>query len=167
MDQRLRFVTRLPDGEATSSLCRKFGISRKTGWKIYERHKEHGLAAFSDRPRRPVRYANRLPPQVEGLIVRLKQDKPHWRARQLRELPLRQPAGDMRVPAISGCRPRAPSMLCRVATACSGAQAAHIRAPRGQRCLGLATSCFRDRAREQHIQCFGRKAKRHGPFRGL
>jgi hypothetical protein len=45
-----------------------------------------GLAALSDRSRRPVRYANQLPQQVEGLIVRLKAEKPHWGARRRRHV---------------------------------------------------------------------------------
>ena len=37
MDERLKFVARLLEGEEMSSLCREFGISRKTGYKIYDR----------------------------------------------------------------------------------------------------------------------------------
>jgi hypothetical protein len=33
-------------------VCREFGISRKTGYKIFDRYKEHGLEALSDRSRR-------------------------------------------------------------------------------------------------------------------
>src|SRR5262245_44246802 len=101
MEERLRFVARLLEGEEMSHLCREFGISRKTGYKIFERYQEHGLEALSDRSRRPVRYANQLPIQIEGLIVSLKRDKPHWGARKIRELLLRRLAGDVRVPAIS------------------------------------------------------------------
>jgi transposase InsO family protein len=101
MEERLRFVARLLEGEEMSTLCREFGISRKTGYKIFERYQEHGHEALSDRSRRPVRYANQLPSQIEGLIVSLKRDKPHWGARKLRELLLRRLAGDVRVPAIS------------------------------------------------------------------
>jgi hypothetical protein len=36
MDERMRFVIRLKDGESMASLCREFGISRKTGYKIFE-----------------------------------------------------------------------------------------------------------------------------------
>jgi transposase len=86
MDERLRFVARLLDGEAMTDVCREFGVSRKTGYKIFDRYKEHGLTALSDRSRRPVRYANQLPQQVESLIVRLKADKPHWGARKICEL---------------------------------------------------------------------------------
>lgn len=38
-------MARLLDGEAMSEVCRKFGISRKTGYKIFDRYKEHGLEA--------------------------------------------------------------------------------------------------------------------------
>ncbi len=101
MDERLRFVARLLDGEGMSEVCREFGISRKTGYKIFERYKEHGLEALTDRSRRPVRYANQLPPQIESLIVKLKRDKPHWGARKIRELLVRRLDQDFRVPAKS------------------------------------------------------------------
>jgi len=101
MDERLRFVARLLEGEQMSRLCREFGISRKTGYKIFDRYKEHGLEALTDRSRRPVRYANQLPSQVESAIVGLKQDKPHWGARKIRELLVRRLAGNVRVPARS------------------------------------------------------------------
>jgi len=60
MDERLRFVARLLDGESMSEVCREFGISRKTGYKIFTRYKDEGLEALTDRSRRPVRYANQL-----------------------------------------------------------------------------------------------------------
>jgi len=101
MEERLRFVARLLEGEQMSHLCREFGISRKTGYKIFDRYKEHGLEALTDRSRRPVRYANQLPRQVESAIVELKQDKPHWGARKIRELLVRRLAGDVRIPAKS------------------------------------------------------------------
>src|SRR6202521_6340992 len=101
MEERLRFVARLLDGEAMTDVCRDFGVSRKTGYKIFDRYKEHGLAALSDRSRRPVRYANQLPQPIESLIVRLKGEKPHWGARKIRELLVRRLDGDVRIPAKS------------------------------------------------------------------
>jgi hypothetical protein len=41
MEERLRFVARLLDGEPMTDMCREFGISRKTGYKIFGRYKEH------------------------------------------------------------------------------------------------------------------------------
>lgn len=101
MEERLRFVARLLDGEGMSHVCRQFGISRKTGYKIYNRYKEHGMEALCDRSRRPVRYANQLPFQIEQMIVRLKKEKRHWGARKIRELLIRQLDGDVRIPAKS------------------------------------------------------------------
>src|SRR6202048_2369794 len=84
MDERMRFVIRLKDGETMASLCREFSISRKTGYKIFERYQQCGLEGLSDRTRRPFRYANQLPEAVEAAIVSAKREKPHWRARQIR-----------------------------------------------------------------------------------
>jgi transposase InsO family protein len=100
-EERLRFVARLLEGEGMSEVCRDFGISRKTGYKIFNRYKDQGLDALCDRSRRPVRYANQLPDQVERLIVDLKRDKPHWGARKIRELLVRKLAGEVRLPAKS------------------------------------------------------------------
>jgi putative transposase len=55
-----------------AALCREFGISRKTGYKIFDRYKDCGVQALTDRSRRPYRQANRLPAQLEATIVRLK-----------------------------------------------------------------------------------------------
>jgi transposase InsO family protein len=101
MQERLRFVARLLEGEGMSEVCRQFGISRKTGYKIFHRYKDEGLEALTDRSRRPVRYANQLPEQIERAIVMAKKDKPHWGARKIRELLVRKVAGDARIPAKS------------------------------------------------------------------
>jgi transposase len=55
MEERLRFVARLLDGEGMSEVCREFGVSRKTGYKIFSRYKDQGLEALADCSRRPVR----------------------------------------------------------------------------------------------------------------
>jgi transposase len=101
MEERLGFVARLLDWEGMSDVCREFGISRKTGYKIFNRYRDQGLEALTDRSRRPVRYANQLPEPVERLIVATKRDKPHWGARKIRELIVRRLAGDVRIPAKS------------------------------------------------------------------
>jgi putative transposase len=100
MDERLRFVARLLEGEKMAPLCAEFGISRKTGYKIFERYKDCGVAAFSDRSRRPYRQANRLPPQLEAVIVRLKREYPGWGAPKIREK-LRRQSTAPHLPAIS------------------------------------------------------------------
>src|SRR3982074_2107266 len=94
MEERLRFVARLWDGEAMTDVCRDYGVSRKTGYKIFDRYKEHGLEALTDRSRRPVRYVNQLPSQIEGLIVRRREGA--LGARKIRELLVRRLDGNFR-----------------------------------------------------------------------
>jgi len=85
MDERLRFVARLLDGEKMAVLCQEFGISRKTGYKIYNRYKDYGLRGLEDRARSPYRHPNQLPFQVETAILRLKREHPSWGAPKIRE----------------------------------------------------------------------------------
>jgi putative transposase len=100
MDERLRFVARLLDGEKMAVVCREFDISRKTGYKIFERYKDCGLDGLTDRSRRPYRHANRLPFQIEKLIVQLKRERPSWGAPKIREK-LRRAYSEVQTPALS------------------------------------------------------------------
>jgi putative transposase len=100
MDERLRFVARLLEGEKMAPLCAEFGISRKTGYKIFDRYKDNGVTAFTDRSRRPYRQANRLPAPIEATIVRLKREYPGWGAPKIREK-LRLRVTGVQLPAIS------------------------------------------------------------------
>jgi putative transposase len=99
-DDRLRFVARLLDGEKMAPLCKEFGISRKTGYKIFERYNDAGVQGLTDRSRRPYRHANQLPLTVEKWILRLKRDYPNWGAPKIRER-LRRRCPDVQCPAIS------------------------------------------------------------------
>ena len=85
MDERLRFVAKLLDGENMTAVCREFGISRKTGYKIFNRYKDIGIEGLVDRSRTPYRYANKLPFQVEKTILRIKQEHPTWGAPKIRD----------------------------------------------------------------------------------
>ena len=100
MDERLRFIARLLDGEKMAALCAEFGISRKTGYKIYDRYKDVGVHGLTDRSRRPYRQANQLPMAIEKTIVSLKKEYPGWGAPKIREK-LRTRCPDVQCPAIS------------------------------------------------------------------
>jgi putative transposase len=109
MDERLRFVARLLEGEKMAPLCVEFGISRKTGYKIFDRYKDTGVTAFTNRSRRPYRQANRLPAPIEATIVRLKREYPGWgRRRSVRNCGSGSPG--------CNCRRSAPSTPCSIAT---------------------------------------------------
>ena len=100
MDERLRFVARLLDGERMTTLCEEFGISRKTGYKIDDRYQAWGPKGLNDRSRRPLRHANQLPTTIERLIVQLKTRYPSWGAPKIREK-LRPQGAPVRCPAVS------------------------------------------------------------------
>ena len=100
MDERMRFVARYLEGEKMAELCREFDVSRKTGYKIVERYKQCGLDGLTDRSRRPYRQANKLPVQIESLILQLKQEYPSWGAPKILEK-LKRKHPDLRLPAIS------------------------------------------------------------------
>ena len=100
MDERLRFVARLLEGESMTAVCADFGISRKTGYKLFNRYKDDGLVGLADRSRRPKRQGNRLPVQVEQSLLALKREYPDWGAPKVRELFLRR-YPHMKCPATS------------------------------------------------------------------
>jgi transposase len=132
MDERVRFVARLLGGEKMAVLCREFDISRKTGYKIFQRYKDFGAVGLTDRSRRPYRQANQLPVQIETLIVRLRRAHPSWGAPKIREK-LR------RLLTMSRRRRSAPYMPCSIATAWSRAAAdAATTKPRAPACPSRA-----------------------------
>ncbi len=90
MDERLRFIARLLEGEKMAPLCREFGISRVTGYKIYERYKTCGLDGLGDLSRRPYRHANKLPYQVERTILGIKKEHSTWGAPKIRDKLIRE-----------------------------------------------------------------------------
>ena len=90
MEERLRFVARLLDGEKMAVVCREFGISRKTGYKIFNRYRDVGLRGLEDRPRSPHRHPNKLPFQVEKAILQIKQKYATWGAPKIRDKLIKQ-----------------------------------------------------------------------------
>lgn len=86
MNERLKFIGRMLQGEKMAELCREFGISRKTGYKFWDRYQKVGLHGLNDRIRRPYRYANKLPMQVEEAILSIKREKPSWGAPKIQEI---------------------------------------------------------------------------------
>ena len=101
VEERMRFVLRLKDGESMASLCQRVWHLRVTGYKIYERYQECGLEGLTDRARTPYGYANKLPAQLEAMIVTLRRENRLGALGKLRERLLRKLPNDVRVPACS------------------------------------------------------------------
>jgi putative transposase len=56
MDEKLKFIARLIEGEKMAPLCREFGISRKTGHKLWNRYKDMGNQALIEQIRTGLRF---------------------------------------------------------------------------------------------------------------
>ncbi len=100
MDEKLKFIARYLDGEKIAPLCREFGVSRTTGHKLIERYKLMGQCALVKQKRTPHRYANRLPIEIEALILNLKQEYSNWGAPKIREKIIKK-YPDVKAPATS------------------------------------------------------------------
>lgn len=85
MNERMKFVVRLEEGEPMTALCEEFGISRKTGYKIWNRFHAKGLDGLLDETRRPHHIPNQTSDYVISLVIKLKQERPTWGAAKLRE----------------------------------------------------------------------------------
>ncbi|XXJ18465.1 IS481 family transposase [Desulfovibrio caledoniensis] len=77
MDQRWLFVMEAQLGaEALSALCRKYGISRKTGYKWLKRYHELGKFGFMELTRRPRGCPHRTPVEMREAVVALRKAWP-------------------------------------------------------------------------------------------
>jgi transposase InsO family protein len=77
-DQRLEFVRLASQPDANrAELCRRFGISRKTGYKWL------GRLELSDQSRRPLHSPTRTPSEIEARVVEIRQAHPAWGGRKI------------------------------------------------------------------------------------
>ena len=82
VNERLKFVARLQDGERMKDVCEAFGISRKTGHKLWKRYQERGVEALYDQSRAPRRIPHRTPPETRKLVIDAKKKHPTWGPRR-------------------------------------------------------------------------------------
>lgn len=94
MDERLRFIAEYLEQEwSMTVLCRRYGISRKTGYKLLARYEESGPAGLQDRARAPHTHPNAVGEEVVTALLQLRARHPHWGPRKLRAwLARRNPA---------------------------------------------------------------------------
>lgn len=82
--QRMLFVADAERGHySMSELCRRYGVSRKTGYKFLERFEHQGVGGLADRRRAPGRCPHRIDEGVARVIVALRKAHPSWGPRKL------------------------------------------------------------------------------------
>ena len=84
VSERMAFVVRLKAGERMTDLCQEFGISRKTGYKLWERFRELGAAGLFDMSRRPHRMPRQTSEAIRQLVIEARQAHRTWGPRKLR-----------------------------------------------------------------------------------
>ena len=76
MNQREQFVEEAAESRNFSDLCRRYGISRKTGYKWVQR--AQAGAPLEDQSRRPGHPFGQTPAEVEEKILAVRSDNPAW-----------------------------------------------------------------------------------------
>lgn len=66
-----------------AELCREFGVSRKTGYKLMKRYAAEGADGLRDRPRAPKTHPNQTPSDVEATILRVRKQHPTWGSKKI------------------------------------------------------------------------------------
>jgi transposase-like protein len=89
-DERLKFIAQRLSGDSTmTELCRRFGVSRKTGYKWKKRYEAGGPAALEDLSRRPHSHSHAIPEATRERFIEMRQKHPTWGARKVRARLLR------------------------------------------------------------------------------
>jgi putative transposase len=79
MDSRMSFLVQVNESdESLAALCRRFGISRKTGYKWIERYEEGGTAGLMDRRPLARNHPDRVPDALVDVLVEVRKEHPFW-----------------------------------------------------------------------------------------
>lgn len=86
-DLRLEFVTAaVREGANVRLVCRRYGVSAKTGYKWLARFKAEGAAGLEERSRRPGASPRRTDEAVEAAVLAVRAAHPAWGGRKIRRV---------------------------------------------------------------------------------
>lgn len=97
MNERMKFVMRLENGERMTDLCEELGISRKTGYKFLQRYRDAGPIGLLDESRRPHTLARKFPEEIKQHVIQAKKEHPTWGSKKL-YVELEQQNGGIKLP---------------------------------------------------------------------
>jgi transposase InsO family protein len=102
LSERLDLVTLAGQpGANMAELCRRFGVSRKAGYKWLKRFGEVGFEGLVERSRRPKASPRRTAAAVEAAALVLRRANPVWGGRKIRRVLQRDVEAGTTVPAAS------------------------------------------------------------------
>jgi putative transposase len=104
MDERVRFVADyLTGGSTITELCRRYRVSRPTGYQLLARYETDGARGLAPRSRRPHTSPQAMTPAVAAAIVGLREKHPTWGPVKLIDaLRLRVPSQPWPAPSTAG-----------------------------------------------------------------
>lgn len=84
LDERMSFILAYRQGEESlSEVCRRYGVSRKTGRKWIQRYRESGPEGLGDRSRAPHHHPNAAHADIVSTVIKAKLEHPTWGPRKL------------------------------------------------------------------------------------
>lgn len=79
VEERMRFVMAVEGhDEAFAAVCRRFGVSRKTGYKWFERYREAGVTGLTDRSRAPLSHPHATTEEIAERCLAVRRAHPTW-----------------------------------------------------------------------------------------
>jgi transposase-like protein len=101
LDEKQSFIEEWERREENlAELCRRYEISRQTGYKWLERYQQEGESGLEERSRAPLHHPQAMLPKVRDALVELRSRHPSWGPRKLRAY-LRRETPKVRWPAAS------------------------------------------------------------------
>jgi len=89
------------EGVNFAELCRRYGISRPTGYALVRRYREQGAAGLAERSRRPHTMPTRTAPAMEAAVLAVRDAHPSWGGRKLKRR--LEDLAEVAAPAASTC----------------------------------------------------------------
>ena len=87
MEQKVEFICEwLSEKYTITELCKEFGISRPSGYRLIDRYEEMGIEGLLEQTRAPSNHPNKTKEEVVNSILRLKDKHKKWGAKKIRIL---------------------------------------------------------------------------------
>jgi putative transposase len=101
MEERFKFIQEYQNEEDSfAELCRRYGVSRKTGYKWVERYGAEGIDGLRDQSRAADYHPNEVLKEVGDEVLKMRRRHPHWGPAKLR-VRLQREAPEITWPAAS------------------------------------------------------------------